>query len=170
MPSDPIPQPGSTPDPAFGSTPDPVVPTPLPHASPGVDPSAPLPVALPEETSSGLTPNVAAGLSVVLTIITGIIFLFLEKRSQFVRFWAMQAVFFGAAVVVFLIVAGVIHSVLAGIFGPLAFLWWLLCGFVKLGLVGVWLVMLFQAFSGSRWELPFIGPLARQQLAKTPLP
>ena len=120
-------------------------------------------------TDSGLTPNVAAGLSVLLTIFTGLIFLFLEKRSRYVRYWAMQAVFFGAAIFVYGIVAAVIGSILGHILGLFAILWGLCCGLIDLGLLGVWIVMLFQAFNGKEWDVPIIGPLARQQLDRLPL-
>jgi len=41
------------------------------------------------KTSTGIQPNVAALLSYVLGVITGIIFYLLEKENKFVRFHAM---------------------------------------------------------------------------------
>jgi len=48
------------------------------------------------QASSGLTSNIAAALAYVLGLVTGIIFLVLEpyKRDRFVRFHAMQSIFF----------------------------------------------------------------------------
>lgn len=42
--------------------------------------------------SSGLAPNVAAGLSYLFGLITGIIFLVIEGRQPLVRFAAMQSI------------------------------------------------------------------------------
>ena len=144
------------------------MPTPLPSSTPHIDPAFPSTLST-QESSSGLTANVAAALAVLLTLITGLIFLFLEKRSQYVRFWAMQSVFFGAAWLVFSIVSTVIHLVLGSILFVLGLLWGLIAAVVYLTFLIVWIVMLIQAFNGKEWELPVLGPLARQQLAKMPL-
>ena len=64
-------------------------------------PDAPLPPVGPPDPNApaaqttGLTPNVAAGIACLFTIVGGIVFLVLEKKNQFVRFWAMQSVFLG---------------------------------------------------------------------------
>ncbi len=47
---------------------------------------------------------------------TSLIFLFLEKRNAFVRFWAMQGVFLGGAAIVFGIISAVIGTILGHIF------------------------------------------------------
>ena len=119
-------------------------------------------------SSTGLTPNVAAGLACVLTFISGIIFLLLEKRSQFVRFWAMQAIVFGG--VWFL--AGIVLSILGAIFAHIpvlgiivGLLLTLLSFALTIGGLIVWIVMLVKSFSGQEWEIPILGRIARQQLA-----
>ena len=90
MASDPFSPSGNPPESSVNPTNDPLTPSSLATGGPGS--GSPV-------TDSGLTPNVAAGLAVLLTLITGLIFLFMEKRNRFVRYWAMQAVFFGAATV-----------------------------------------------------------------------
>src|SRR5918992_897204 len=69
-----------------------------PAPSSGSAPGAPPNVAT---SSSGLAPNVAGALAYVLGIITGVIFLVIEKENRFVRFHAAQsiAVTLGLAVV-----------------------------------------------------------------------
>src|SRR5438045_2308266 len=62
--------------------PDPVDPTPPPPPS-----SAPIPSGNP--TATGLPANVAAALACI-PLIGGVIFYILEKRDEFVRFYAMQ--------------------------------------------------------------------------------
>ena len=118
-------------------------------------------------TDSGLAPNVAAGLAVILGLISGVVFLFLEKRNRFVRFWAMQAVFFGAA--------GLAYSILSRIIGAILFhipligiLWFLFSLLISIGFLVVYILMLIKAFGGKEWEVPFIGKLARQQIDKPP--
>ena len=105
----------------------------------------------------------------LLTLITGIIFLFLEKRNQYVRFWAMQAVLFGAAILVFSIASSIIGTFLTHIFFLFGILWWLFSFLVHLGFLIVWVVMLIKAFGGKEWEVPYLGKLAREQLAKAPM-
>lgn len=122
-------------------------------------------------TTTGLTPNVAAGLAVLFPLIGGIIFLALEKRSQFVRFWAMQSVVVGGGLFVY----NIASFVLGVIFGHVPVLGWILGLFLMLlGLV-VWLggfiliiIMVVKAFSGVEWSVPVIGKFAREQLVKFP--
>ena len=47
--------------------------------------------------------------------------------------------------------------------------WWILlffCGiiraFVRIAFLVVWIVATVKAFTGVRWEIPYIGPVARQ--------
>lgn len=151
MPSDPFLPPDQTP-------------TPVP---PSGEPGVPLTTSSAQTTSLGLDPNVEAGLSVLLFFVSGVIFFVLEKRNQFVRFWAMQAIFFGVACLVAGIVIAVVGMILLHI--PLiATLWTLLVRLISLGLLLVWLFMLYNAFTGKPWELPVLGKLARDQASRTP--
>ena len=134
---------------------------------PPVDPITNVPLASDQTTSLGLTPNLEATLSVVGWFVTGAIFFVLEKRNQFVRFWALQAILFGA---VYLIVAAVIQ-VVGFTIGPIpliGWLWWtVVARLCYLAMFVVWVVMLVKAFSGKVWEMPVIGKVAREQLAKS---
>ena len=109
-------------------------------------------------TSTGLAPNVAAALSYLFGIITGVIFFVLEKDNRFVRFHAMQSIIVSAT---FIIV-----SIALGIFGIFPIIGWLfyILGHMVLGIVGLilWLVLMFRAFSGAEWEVPILGKYARQ--------
>jgi uncharacterized membrane protein len=141
---------------------DPTVPSsPSPEPVPGSVP--PVPSAAAGPGVGGLTPNVAAGLACVFSLVGGIIFLVLEKKDLFVRFWAMQATIFGAAVFAF----GILLMILVKI--PfLGVLIALLSLLVYLGIFVVWLLMVIKAFTGKEWEMPIIGKIAREQLAKMP--
>ena len=164
MASEPFPQPGSTPETAFGVSNDSIVPTPLPGAAPAaplIDPAA-------SATDSGLTPNLAALVAILLPPLTSAVFLFQEKRNAFVRYWAMQSLFLGAAAIVFGVVSGIISLVLAHIFFLLFWAWVLVARLVELALLIVWIVMMVKAYGNREWDAPVIGQMARQQLARAP--
>jgi uncharacterized membrane protein len=160
MPTDPLAQPDETPIP----------PSSLPPYTPPPVGSIPPPVAATVgPTTTGLEPNIAAGLSTLATFITGIVFLLIEKKSPYVRFWAMQSIVFGIAWFAFFVISAVIYGVLHAIFWPLGLLWWLASSIMYLGFLLGWIIMIIQAFSGKEWELPFLGKIARQQLARMPV-
>ena len=66
------------------------------------------PVAEWNSYSTGLPSNVAAALACI-PLVGGLIFYILEKRDQFVRFYAMQSIIFGGAWFLFNIVSLVIQ-------------------------------------------------------------
>ena len=136
---------------------DPVAPTATPTPNPDAT-SAP--------TSTGLPSNVAAALA-CFPLIGGIIFYLLEKRDSFVRFYAMQSIIFGAAWFLFNIVSAIIHGILWAIpgIGPLfAGLWLFVSALVHLGFLVVLIIAIVKAFSGVRWDIPWVGPIARKQV------
>lgn len=102
---------------------------------------------------TGLPRNTAAALSYVLGFVSGFIILLLEK-DKFVRFHAMQSivVFGGLFAINWLLIFTVILA-------PLSALLWLV-GFI------LWLVLIYKAWTGVEWEVPFAGKLARQFLGK----
>src|SRR3972149_9816330 len=105
-----------------------------------------------ESKGTGLPKNTAGALSYVLGPITGVIFYVLEK-DPFVRFHAMQS-----------IVVFVILFVLQWVFGLTIILLPLvpLIGIVSFIL---WLLLIYKAWQGQEWAVPFFGKLARN-LAK----
>jgi len=131
-----------------------------------VSPPPPLSSASTTAGSTGLPTNVAAALA-CLPLIGGIIFYVLEKRDQFVRFYAMQSIIFGGAWFVFVIIWNVLYGVLASIpaIGWIfAFLLWILWAVFNVGAVIIWVIAMIKAFNGVRWDIPYIGPIARQQV------
>ena len=99
---------------------------------------------------TGLPKNTAAALSYVLGWLTGIVFLLIEK-DKFVRFHAAQSiVLFGILTILVLI------PVIGWVIAPLA---WIV-GFV------LWLVLIFKAYQGEEFKLPWIGDLAKKLLSK----
>lgn len=129
----------------------------------GGDPSHP--------TSTGLPSNVAAALA-CFPLVGGIIFYLLEKRDSFVRFYAMQSIIFGAAWMLFGLVWRIFYSILAGIPGIgviFAFLLWLIWAAVNVVFLVVLIIAIVKAFSGVRWDIPWVGPMARRQVGTTTL-
>ncbi len=142
--------------------PDPVDPIP---------PHAPAYAASNSGTSSstGLPTNVAAALACI-PLIGGIIFYILEKHDKFVRFYAMQSIIFGGAWIIFVIIWQVLHGILAHIpaVGWLfALLLWIIWAVASLAMVVIWIITMIKAFSGVRWEIPYLGPIARNQVDGT---
>ena len=137
-----------------------------------VDPSQPPPPLSPEpeiratSTSTGLPSNVAAAIACI-PLIGGIIFYILEKRDSFVRFYAMQSIIFGCAWFLFNIVSAVVHAVfgaIPGIGGILVFFWAIIAALVHLAFLVIMIIAIVKAFTGVRWDIPYIGPVARKQV------
>jgi uncharacterized membrane protein len=102
----------------------------------------------------------AAGLCAIFHLVGGIIFYFIEKKDLFVRHWAVQAIFFGAAWVGSFLVISVLSGILShlpGIGIIFALLFALLWFVVWLGGVILWIVGIIKAFQGQKWEYPIIS-------------
>jgi len=132
-----------------------------PPAPPGPGPG---PSARP--TSTGLPSNVAAAIACI-PLIGGIIFYILEKQDNFVRFYAMQSIIFCCAWFLFKIVSAVVHAVfwaIPGIGGILVFFWAIIAALVHLVFLVIMIITIVKAFTGVRWDIPYIGPVARRQV------
>ncbi len=135
---------------------DPIPPIPPTHVSSGNGTAS----------STGLPSNVAAALACI-PLIGGIIFYVLEKRDAFVRFYAMQSIIFGGAWIMFSIVHSIVHAVFAAVPGIgviLVIIWGLIWAVITIGLLIVFIITVVKAFSGVRWDIPYIGPIARNHL------
>ncbi len=122
----------------------------------------------PEETksaelksSTGLESNVAGLLSYVLGWITGLIFLLLEDKDDYVRYHAIQSIIvFGAVTVVEVVLEifqlipylDVVFVALQALVGVFAFV--------------LWIVLMVKAYLGVRYKLPWAGELAEKYSVK----
>src|SRR3954469_25631460 len=141
--------------------PDPVDPTPHHAAS-----SAPGPT--PGPTTTGLPSNVAAALACI-PLIGGLVFYILEKHDQFVRFYAMQSIIFGGIWFLFNMASWILRTIFWSIpvAGPIfAALWFFVSAMVLLGLLVVMIIAMVKAFTGVRWDIPWVGPMARKQIGE----
>jgi uncharacterized membrane protein len=106
------------------------------------------------KTASGLDPNVAAALSYGLGWVTGVGFLITEHENRFVRFHAMQST----------IVFGVL-SLICLLLQSFLFLGVLLAVFIVIPISAVlWLLLMFKAYQGERFKLPYAGEMAEQRI------
>jgi len=115
-----------------------------------------------QPTSTGLAPNVAAALSYVLGLITGILFLVMEKENRFVRFHAAQSIAVHVALIVAWILLTVVSAILGvvPVLGPiLGMLAWVA---LSIGSLVLWVMLMVRAYQGREWELPVVGKYARQ--------
>jgi uncharacterized membrane protein len=138
-----------------------------------IDPSAsPLPPPPPDPsagpTSTGLPSNVAAALASI-PLVGGIIFYVLEKHDSFVRFYAMQSIIFGGGWILFAIVYGIAHAILTPIpaIGLIfAIILWIVWALISIAFLVIFIITVIKAFTGVRWEIPYIGPMARKQVGE----
>ncbi|MFL6520127.1 MAG: DUF4870 domain-containing protein [Chthoniobacterales bacterium] len=141
---------------------DPVNPTPVPPPNPAPAPGA------NTTTTTGLPSNVAAALACI-PLIGGLVFYILEKHDQFVRFYAMQSIIFGGVWFLFNLASWILHvifAVIPVIGWALAGLWIFVSALVHLGLFVIMIIAMVKAFSGVRWDIPYIGPMARKQVGE----
>jgi uncharacterized membrane protein len=120
------------------------------------------PATTTDNSSTGLSPNVAAALSYLLGPITGVLFLVLQKQSRFVRFHAAQSITVGVMLIALSIVLSILSTVLA--FIPV--LGWIVAILLSLGLgLGsfvLWIMLMWRAWQGREWETPLAGSFARR--------
>ena len=93
----------------------------------------------------------AAALAYVGGVVTGVMFLLVEKDSRYVKFHAMQSTM---AFTVVLAVSLVLWSI--------PFVGWLLYLFLVAVVAVVWLRLMFKALNGESYKLPYLGELADQ--------
>jgi len=99
--------------------------------------------------------NLMGAAAYLLGFVTGIIFLLVEKESKFVRFHAMQSV---------VLFGGIFIANMALGFVPI--LGWIAGLFISIGSFVLWIVLMWKAFQGEAYKVPYVGDIAEQQLAK----
>ena len=91
-----------------------------------------------------LEPRLAAVLSYMLGIVTGIILLRIERKDRFVRFHALQSILFTSISVITLLTLATVGT---GMFTyALAVVAW-----------AVWVILMLRAARGELYQLPLIG-------------
>ncbi len=116
-----------------------------------------------EETELGLGENVEGALCYLLGWVTGIAFLVLEGKNEFVRFHAMQSI------VTFLplTIVGWIFGTIGGAFGwgfwwgfyPFFFVFTIISWLIWLVTLILWLILMLKAYQGERYKVPIVGDI-----------
>jgi uncharacterized membrane protein len=106
-----------------------------------------------EKTAAGLDQNVAGALAYALGWITGAALLLTEPANKFVRFHALQSVVvFGSLSLAWFIMLSI------------PFIGWAVA-FIVIPIVSIvlWPLLMFKAYQGERFKLPFAGDIADQR-------
>ena len=133
------------------------------------DESPPPPPVSDSPKSTGLPSNIAAALACI-PLIGGIVFFILEKHDSFVRFYSMQSIILGGAWLLFSIAASIVALIFRSIpviAGLLDFFWGIIVAIINIAFVVLWIIATVKAFTGARWEIPYIGPMARKQVGES---
>ena len=105
------------------------------------------------KTSVGMDANIAGLLAYVLGLITGIVFLVIEKENKFVRFHAMQSLALSVACFIASIVLAMIPII-----------GWLALPVLQLGALVLWIICMIKAYQKEWFKIPFIGDIAAKQV------
>ncbi|MEE9365163.1 MAG: DUF4870 domain-containing protein [Dehalococcoidales bacterium] len=108
-----------------------------------------------EKSSTGLDENVAGLLCYVLGWISGLVFILLEEKSNFVRYHAIQSIYIFGTINVVALVLGwipVIGNVIAGLLGLLGF--------------ALWIFLMIRAYQGKKPKVLWAGDLAEKWVQK----
>ena len=107
------------------------------------------------KTSLGLEENIEGLLCYLVGVITGIIFLVLEKESDFVKFHAMQSL----VTFLSLTVLGIIVAFIPYVGGLISLL-------INLVSLAFWILGMYKAYQGERYKFPIFGDIAEDLLKK----
>ena len=116
-------------------------------------------------TTAGIEENVAAALCYLVGVLTGVLFLVLEpyNRNPVIRFHAFQSIFAWIAAMV----VGTVLSTVSYAFVAVPFIGWiiyiLLWTAFSLGVLGLWVMLMYKAYNKERFVLPVIGDWAEKQ-------
>ena len=118
------------------------------------------------KTNLGLEPNIAGLLCYVpccLGLVFSVVAAIVEKQSRFVRFHAFQSLLLHGVVFVVWIGLTAVQMVLGAVgLGLVGVLFWIVSMVAGVGFLVVAILLMVKANSGEEFELPVIGPMARQ--------
>ena len=107
------------------------------------------------KTTSAGNQNLMAALTYLLGIITGVIFLVIERKNAYIRFHAAQSV----------VTFGIIF-ILSIILPFIPVLGRVLLAVLNIVQLVVWILLMVKAYQGVKYKLPYIGDLAEDLLKK----
>ena len=113
-----------------------------------------------ESTSTGLDARLASLLCYAGWWVTGLVFLFAERRHAGVRFHAAQSLIVFGGISVALLFFGGASAVAVLMTGPLFQMLQTVGNLIWLLAVLLWLFLLVKAWRGETWRIPVAGDLA----------
>jgi uncharacterized membrane protein len=118
------------------------------------------------KTNLGLEPNIAGLLCYVpccIGLVFSVVAAIVEKQSRFVRFHAFQSLLLhGVFIVLWIAISGAQIGLAVVGLNAVGLLVQLLSWVIGIALLGLAIFLMIKANAGEEFELPVIGPLARQ--------
>jgi uncharacterized membrane protein len=111
-------------------------------------------------TSTGVDARLASVLCYAGWWVTGLVFLFAERRNAAVRFHAAQSLVIFGVLSVALLLCGGASAVALLVAVPTFQLMQAIGNALWLGAVVLWLVLLLKTWRGETWRVPIAGDLA----------
>ena len=103
------------------------------------------------KSSTGLSENIAGLLCYVLGWVSGIVFILLERESEFVRFHAIQSIIvFGAL------------SVVVGVLDWIPVIGWVIAAGLGIVAFVLWIILMVKAYQGERYKVRWAGDFAEK--------
>ncbi len=122
------------------------------------------------KTSMNLEENVASVMCYVLTWVTGLIFLVIEKENKTVKFHAWQSFLTFLPLTIIAPIVGWIGAPkwtggwITGRYDPgipaLMYLSWIIYAITAI----LWIIFVIKAYQGEKFKLPIIGDIAEKQV------
>ncbi|MFW5903018.1 MAG: DUF4870 domain-containing protein [archaeon] len=112
-----------------------------------------------KEMDLGMDENSRAAFSYLLGWITGLFFYLTEKKSDYVRFHALQSITTFLMLHIIIILLGAFSFFLPG-------LWFLRSIFTILMFI-LWIVLIIKTYQGEKIKLPITGEIAESLLNKS---
>lgn len=125
----------------------------------------------PNQSGTGLEPNVAGALAYLLGIITGVVMFVVEPDDEFVRFHAAQSIVvfgiifvasivlsvFGTFVSIVFFSMGTAGAMIGGLISLFLSLLWLV---VWIGSLALWVYLMYSAYQGNTTRIPLAAGMA----------
>lgn len=113
-------------------------------------------------SKSVVNEKVKGALAYLVGPVSGIILLIVEKKNKFVRFHAMQSTMVFGGVILLLLVLPVVPMI-GWVIGIMEII---VSPIIGLSLFIIWVLLMWKAFNGKKFKLPYFGKLAEEQLEK----
>jgi uncharacterized membrane protein len=120
-----------------------------------------------QASSTGIEPRVAALLCYSVWWVTGLVFLWVERRDAAVRFHAAQSIVLFGALSVVLIGLGVASALTLILSSGSYTAVRAAANVVWAGGAVVWLILVLKAWRGETWRVPLVATLADGLVSKT---